>query len=170
LKLLLAGSLVVLAVSPATAQAGTDFSGTWMLETSSQPSVSSADTLIVRQSVVSTNPGAVAIKPFFKEISIERMVSGAAASEAYRIGVVGGLVSGVVGDPDAARYRRERVVWEGNTLIFDIESYNGPSRETGDWVERHEAWSLDQAGRLHIAIGSRSAAGASTVALVYRRQ
>ena len=58
----------------------------------------------------------------------------------------------------------------GNALVFDSGSYTGQRPETGTWTERREVWSLDDDGRLRLAITTRSSGdGSRDITLVYRR-
>jgi hypothetical protein len=111
------------------------------------------------------------MKPFFREITIDRQYENGTRSETYEIGVVGGVVSGLRedGSPSAPR-RHHAVKWDGNALVFESGSYTGKVRETGVWHERREVWSLDPNGRLHTVITTRGSAGVPrAVTLVYRR-
>ena len=109
--------------------------------------------------------------PFFKDITITRALPGGTRSEMYQIGVKGGTVSGLAaGSVDRPR-THYRVIWEEQALVLESGSYTGPVRESGEWVERREVWSLDSAVRLRLAIRTRRPVdGSTSVTLVYRRQ
>jgi hypothetical protein len=111
------------------------------------------------------------MKPSFKDITVARELANGTRSETYQIGIAGGTVPGRPdGSPDGLR-SHHRVEWEERTLVIENGSYTGPTRESGQWAERREVWSLDPGGRLRLAITTRSSVGASsTVVLVYRRQ
>ena len=148
------------------AQDGVDFTGRWILESPSSASAETPRALSVRQSLVTTSVRGEPMRPFFKDITIEREVEGSTRAETYQIGVVGGVV-GALGT--AARHYA--VKWDANVLVFESGSYTGQNSETGVWTERREAWSLDSDGRLHVVITTRSPRDAPrTVALVYRRR
>jgi hypothetical protein len=149
------------------AQDKPDFTGSWVLESGS----SGADipqSLLVSQSVVQTNV------PFTSDIAITRVLATSTHSETYLIGVVGGTTAGTVrGFPDRANGPQTHfaVRWDEQSLVIERGSYTGPSRETGDWSERREVWSLDSSLRLHLSISTRSSVdAATTVTLIYRRQ
>jgi hypothetical protein len=109
------------------------------------------------------------MNPFFKDITVVRELANGTSSETYQIGVVGGSLGGsVAGEFPSHHYG---VIWEKQILVIETGSYTGPTPESGQWTERREAWSLDPAGRLRLAITSRSSDSASSTAtLVYRRQ
>ena len=75
------------------------------------------------------------MKPFFKNITIEREIGGSTRAETHQIGVVGGVVGGT-SDSGTARSRwgrHEAVMWDANTLVFESGSYTGKGPETGVW-------------------------------------
>jgi hypothetical protein len=162
----LAVALSMLAGAFAQAQDGIDFTGRWILDSPSSTSAEAPRALSVRQSLATTNVRGEPMRPFFKDITIEREVAGSASAETYQIGVVGGVVGGL-----GTGGRHYAVKWEANVLVFENGSYTGQTPETGVWTERREAWSLDLDGRLHVVITTRSSSDAPrTVALVYRRR
>jgi hypothetical protein len=175
LILLAALWFVVLAVSVVaqlTAQDTPDFSGDWVLESAPQSAADIPKRLSVRQSLTRTNVRGEPMKPFFKDITVARELANGRRSETYQIGIAGGTVPGprTDGSADGPRTHR-RVEWEERTLVIENGSYTGPTRESGQWTERREVWSLDPGGRLRLAITTRSSVGASsTVTLLYRRQ
>jgi len=154
------------------AQEGVDFSGRWILESSSA-STETPRALSVRQSLATTNVRGEAMKPFFKDITIEREVEGSTRAEAHQIGVAGGVVEGTSGSGTLGRSwgRHEAVEWDAKTLVFVSGSYTGERPEAGVWSERREEWSLDAGGRLHVTITTRGSSDAPrTVAAVYQRE
>jgi hypothetical protein len=163
--------LTVLVGSSLVGQDGPDFTGRWILESPSQPSPDTPGAVSVRQSLVSTNVRGEPMRPFFKDITIERDVEGSTRSETYQIGVMGGVVSGLASGGKADRPQRHHAVsWDANALVFESGSYTGQSPENGVWAERREVWSFDSDGRLHVVITTRSSVDSpKTVALVYRR-
>jgi hypothetical protein len=74
--------------------------------------------------------------------------------------------------PGQDRWLFFRVVWEGETLIMERGSSDGPEPESGNWAARREEWTFDAAGRLRVTVTSRGSSGppTTTVVLVYRRQ
>ena len=155
------------------AQDGVDFTGRWILESPSSASAETARALSVRQSLVTTNIRGEPMRPFFKDIAIERQAEGGTRVETHQIGVVGGVVGGLTSTSGTAGSprRHHAVKWDANALVFESGSYTGQSPETGVWTERREAWSLDSDGRLHVVITTRGSSDAPrTVAVVYQRQ
>ena len=164
--------LIVVAVSvvvPLVAQDTPDFSGHWVLESASPSTADIPRALSVTMSLVRRNVRGEPMNPFFKDITVVRELASGTSSETYQIGVVGGSLGGSVAGEFPSRHYR--VIWEKQILVIETGSYTGPTPESGQWAERHEAWSLDPDGRLRLAITSRSSDSASrTVTLVYRRQ
>jgi hypothetical protein len=86
------------------------------------------------------------MKPSFKDITVARELANGTRSETYQIGIAGGTVPGRPdGSPDGLR-SHHRVEWEERTLVIENGSYTGPTRESGQWAERREVWSLDPGG------------------------
>ena len=163
--------LTLVVGAPLAAQGQPDFSGRWMLESPAQAAPDIPLALSVRQSLVRTNVRGEAMKPFFKDINVDREFESGTRSETHHIGVTGGVVPGARrdGTPDGPR-RHHAVKWDGNALVSEGGSYTGQTRETGVWTERREVWSLDLDNRLRVVITTRGSAGVSnTVSLVYRR-
>jgi len=148
------------------AQEKPDFSGSWILE-SGTSGTDVPQALSVSQSLARTNARGEPLQPFFKDITITRVLAGGTRSETYQIGIIGGGVSaGAIG-----QRTHHRVAWEEQALVIESGSYNGPVPESGDWAERREVWSLDSGVRLRLAITVRNSLDApKTVMLVYRRE
>jgi hypothetical protein len=106
------------------------------------------------------------MQPFFKDITVTRVLATGTRSETYQIGGVGGSVSvGFIGPRT-----HHRVAWEEQALVIESGSYTGLNPESGDWAERRQVWSLDSRVRFRMAITVRSSVDApKTVRLVYRR-
>lgn len=164
--------LVVLASTTRAAQDKPDFSGRWILETPAAFAADMPRALSIRQSLVRTTVRGEPMKPFVRDITVDREFESGTRSETFLIGVVGGIVPGLRedGSPNGAHVHTA-VGWEDNALAIERGSYTGPTPETGAWVERREVWSLEAHGRLRVAITTRSSVdGSKTVILVYRRQ
>ena len=163
--------LIVLASSSVPAQDSPDFTGRWILESPSQPAPDTPGALSVRQLLVSTNVRGEPMRPFFKDITIEREFESGTRSETHEIGVVGGVLPVLGADGRTSGPNLHHAVrWDANALVFESGSYTGQRPETGVWTERREVWSLDSNDRLHLMITTRSSVDAlRTVALVYRR-
>jgi hypothetical protein len=129
-----------------------DFSGSWIL-TASVGSAGGPESLSVKQTLVERNVRGEPMKPFFKEITITRRSDSRVASETFQIGAVGG---GVPGSGAGGVSTYHRVGWEDLALVIETATYTGLARETGNWSERREIWSLDSSGVLHVEITTRS--------------
>ena len=163
--------LVMLAAVVPAAQDQPDFSGRWVLADPGQPGPGIPRALSVRQSLVRTNVHGEPMKPFFKDIAIDRDFESETLSETYMIGIVGGFVPGLTerGEPNGPS-GHSKVAWDRNALVFESGSYTGQMPETGVWVERRETWSLEPDGRLRVTTTTRSSSDVSrTVTLIYRR-
>jgi hypothetical protein len=169
--LIMVGLTVLAATAPA-AQRMPDLSGQWVLQSTAPPVSDMPPALSIRQSLVRTNVRGAAVKPFFKDITIDREFASGTRTETFLIGVVGGVVPGtrVDGSPTGP-YIRTAVVWDGSALAIERRTYTGPTPEEGVWTERREEWSLKGADRLLVAVTSRSSvADPKTVTLMYRRE
>ncbi len=167
--------LSMLVAATVTAQDKPDFSGRWILETSSRAGPDVARSLTVRQPVVRTNVYGAPMPQFFKELSVERQFVTDVRTETYQIGVEGGIVGGVLpanrGTAPAVNASRTRfsVRWEDNRLVIDTGSYSGRTREAGPYTEHVEVWQLDVVDRLIVSITDRGSGIASTTkTLTYR--
>ena len=118
-----------------------------------------------------TNVRGEPMKPFFKDIAIDREYesgtrSGDARDRRHRR-------SGVwdsQGWRSAGPRGHHAVKWDQKALVFESGSYTGDSPGTGEWSERREVWSLQPDGRLQVAITTAgSAEKTTTVTLLYRR-
>jgi hypothetical protein len=154
------------------AQDKPDFSGSWALESGAQVAADIPQELSVTQTLVRANLRGEPMKPFYRDISVTRVLESGRRSETYHIGVVGGTVHGLAADGIATGPRtHHRVAWTEQSLVIESGSHTGSTPESGQWAERREVWSLEPNGRLRLAITTRSWIEASkTVILVYRRQ
>ena len=167
MRLDISGVVIVLTalVAPLQSQSQPDFSGAWALD--SAPAGDAPVTITVKQVLVRTNVRGVPVAPFFRQIVIAR----AGRTESYDIGAVGGSMSGIVGGALSPLRTHQRVAWEEQALVIESGSYTGGARETGDWSERRELWSIDSDGRLRVRISTRgSGIVSSDDTLIYRRQ
>src|SRR5580765_7958111 len=122
--------VVVSLTEPLAAQEKPDFSGSWILE-SGASGTDIPQALSVRQALVRTNVRGEPMQPFFKDITVTRVLASSTRSETYQIGVVGGSVSvGSIG-----QRTHHRVAWEEQALVIESGSYTGPVPESGDWAE-----------------------------------
>jgi hypothetical protein len=159
-------AVMVLLSAPLAAQEKPDFSGSWILE-SGTSGTDVPQALSVSQSLVRANVRGEPMQPFFKDITVTRVLASGTRSATYQIGIIGGSVS--VGS--LGQRTHHRVAWEEQALVIESGSYTGPVPESGDWAERREVWSLDSGVRRRLAITLRSSLDApKTVTLVYRRE
>ena len=164
-------ALVMLATVGVAAQDKPDFSGHWVLATPQQSDTDIPSALTIRQTFVRTTVTGEPMKPFFRDITIERQFATGTHSENHIIGVLGGAVFGF--RPDGTRdgpNAHHGVRWDGNALVFERGSYTGQRPESGVWTERRETWSLHADGHLRVVITARSSEiGSKNITLVYRR-
>lgn len=150
------------------AQDKPDFSGSWVLESAVQSDADVPRALAVTQSVSRTNIQGEPMMPFFTDITVTRTTQSGRRSETSMIGIVGGTMSG---SSNSTPHLHHRVVWEGESLVFETGSYTGGNLGTGVWAQRRETWALDSRGGLHVEIATRSSTEAEkAISLVYQRQ
>ena len=152
-------------VAPLLSQSQPDFSGTWTLDSARAGGVPA--TITVTQVLLRTGIRGEPIAPRFHQIVITRT----GRTESYDIGTISGSISSVVHGPAPPRRTHQRVAWEDPVLVIESGSYTGGVRETGEWTERRETWSIDFDGRLRIHVSTRGAGvPASETVLMYRRR
>lgn len=163
--------LLVLGTAGAAAQEKPDFSGRWVLTNPEHPGADIPLSLAVRQTLVRTTARGEPMKPFFREIAIERQFAAGTRSETHLIGVLGGTVPGIGVDGRLkGPTSHEAVRWDGNVLIFESGRHTGQRPETGVWTEHREDWALAADGRLRVVIATRSSSDdPKTYTLYYRR-
>jgi hypothetical protein len=167
-KLLLAfGSCLIASVCAVTvaAQRGTDFSGTWVLdETQVLPAPDIPQRLVVEQPLTTTNVRGEPMPPAYLTLEVKRYLGDVVQHDLYRIGLIGGTVSGLPGPSGGSRYE---VTWRFGFLWIYRETY-GP---LGANIRRRgETWQIDDLGRLVISIETREKdEAATTQTLAYRR-
>ena len=88
-------ALLLPAAAALAAQDKPDFSGRWVLEKPSQAGSDIPRALSVRQSLVRTNVRGEPMKPFFKDMAVEREFESGTYHETFPIGVVGGQAPGL---------------------------------------------------------------------------
>jgi hypothetical protein len=163
--------LVLLVAVTLAAQERPDFSGRWVLVSPEQSGPDTPRALSVRQSVVRTNVRGEPMKPFFRDIAVDREYESGTRSETSPIGIIGGVVPALREDGSSkGPHGHHAVTWDQDALIFETASYTGDTRGTGVWSERREVWSLHPDGRLRLAITTAGSVERSrTVTLTYRR-
>ena len=152
-----------------------DFSGEWVLVNASDARSEQPPALTVHQTITRTNVRGEPIKPFYSSITVERHFDKAAASDSHTfyIGTIGGTVPGlpVEGSLPQREWTTESVKWECDQLVIRTTRSSQPRHQPGPRSEHDEVWSLDEDGRLLIAISDRSPGSAPrTLNLVYERR
>jgi hypothetical protein len=135
-----------------------DFSGRWVLVSSTPSSTDAPHVLIVEQPVTRTDVRGKPIAPTYLRISIRRERASGVTNETQEIGVSGGVVGALVAATGQARGTSSRfeTAWRLNMLMF-LTATSGPDGpHTGGWSERSEIWSLDGVGQLRVEILSES--------------
>ena len=170
LTMLTFAASALLALGAAALQAGTDFTGRWVLR-SPAVAAEAAPVLVVEQPIATRNVRGEPMPPAYVQISIRRERGLDVITETYRIGVLGGSVGGLAGSGGCVPRTHHETVWEGDTLIFSGGIHTGDSWRTGEWTERREAWSLARDGTLLIEITIEgSATLRQTQRFIYARQ
>ena len=85
---------LVCPVAQVAAQDKPDFSGSWILESGAQAAGDIPQALSVSQVLVRTNVRGEPMKPFYKDITVTRVLESGTRSEMYQIGIMGGTVPG----------------------------------------------------------------------------
>lgn len=155
------------------ARQGTDFSGHWVLESKQQAGADTPVAITVEQSFVSSDARREPAAPLFNEITVAREFRSGTRSETFRIGLGGGTVPGISVEHGRSSdpYTHFSVGWDGPVLVFRTGTHTGMMRETGDWAEHEERWSLDSEGRLRVVIANRSSSSVLTTTTgLYRRR
>lgn len=156
------------------AQAGTDFSGRWVLDSAAPLSSDAVRVLVVEQPVMRTNIRGEPMPPSYLRITIRRERESGATTETHQIGISGGVVGGAIaatGERIRAPETHFETRWFDRSLIFlnRVDGPDGP--HTGQWSERQETWSLGPDGRLRVEIVSESADHQrNTSVSVFRRE
>lgn len=112
------------------------------------------------------------MKPFFRDLTIEREFESGTRSETYQIDAVGERAPDIRDDASRARQRTDHSIrWDGNSLVIQNGSYSTSTAPSGVRVEQREVWSLGPDDRLKVTITTRSSVDAPrTDTVTYRRQ
>ena len=166
LPLILASCLTAsVFAAPLTAQRGTDFSGTWVLdETQVRPAPDIPQRLVVQQPVITATTVGAPLPPAYLRLYVTRHLGDVVQQASYQIGLIGGTVGGLNGPPGGSRHE---VTWRGDSLWIYEERY-----ASGANIRRRgEMWRIDERGRLVIDIETRQKdEPAVTRTLAYRRE
>src|SRR5688572_22416383 len=149
MPLILASCLTALVfAAPLTAQRGTNFSGSWVLdETQVRPAPDIPQRLVVQQPVITaTTVGGAPLPPAYLRLYVTRYLGDAVQQDSYQIGLIGGTVGGLNGPPGGSR---REVTWRGDSLWIYEERY---ASSGGNIRRRGEMWRIDERGRLVIEI------------------
>jgi hypothetical protein len=166
--------LVVVLLAGGASQKPTepDFSGEWVLVTTTGSVSNPARALGVRQTITSTTRRGGPMKPYYSDLRIERQFDAGAVTESYKIGLISGSVSGTASGATSPQNDRTVVAvkWQGNDLTITTGRYSGSSEQPGPYTEHQEIWSLDANGRLSIRTTDESTGAAvARATVVYQR-
>src|SRR5689334_13747803 len=76
-------------------QTGTDFSGSWVLESADAPRASAVpDRIVVEQPITTTNMRGGSMPPAYLYLKVERHFADRIQTDNYTIGVIGGVAGG----------------------------------------------------------------------------
>jgi hypothetical protein len=127
----------------------------------------------VEQTIVRSNVRGEPVQPFVSALTVARERLDGKEWATYKVGIVGGTVSGVDsgGRYRQHRYSHHRTVWEGSSLVMEEGTSSGQEPRRGDSTERREVWTLDDRGQLNVVITTRGSTTDTTrLTLVYRRE
>ena len=167
---------IVLALLPGSivAQEKPDFSGEWVLVTTTNSALNSAAELTVRQSFGRTSVLGVPMDVPLITLTLARHFPSGSRSETYTVGTIGGTVAGEAAGQARDSPRPETRFsskWDGDRLVITTASYRGSPREFEPDTEYEEAWWLDPQDRLVIRVAERLSGGESMSATVtYQRR
>jgi hypothetical protein len=161
----------------AAGQTQPDFSGRWVLVDPVDAPTNIPRALVVQQPIVRTNVYGAPMAPAFLSITIERHFVDEIRTDTYRIGVLGGVISGVIGRPSdgvapkPVPQTKFFVRWEGDRLVMETGNYSGSTPEDGPYAERVEIWQLDSKATLRVTTTNRGSGIATTTSTTtYRRE
>jgi hypothetical protein len=160
---------LVLAVSsagPLSAQSQPELSGRWVLESQTGAAADVPRAISVRQSLVRTMERGP-MKPFVRDLTIEREFESGTRVESYQIGAAGVSIPSLTKDSNVSGVPIDASVhWEGRSLV--IETTAAEPASTG---ERREVWATNPDGDLTLTVSRRFRADpATTESYIYRRQ
>ena len=164
------GLLISLTAGTTSAQEKPDFTGRWVLVTSTDGATNVASAMSVRQWFEHT--ASVRGVPIgLPNIEIDRQFQTGVRSESHQIGVEGGMTT-VSAGVNVPRVRtRYAVKWDGDRLVVETGRYSGPTQESGRYSEHDEVWSLDKKGRLVLTVTDRgSGTEPRTTQLIYGKR
>jgi hypothetical protein len=137
------------------AQDQPNFSGRWILVSSTVADPGAARSLSIRQPVKTTNALGAPIAPYFLDLIVEREYADRVTTETHTIGVGGGLVGGVAGG--GVSYKSTfSVRWEGDSLVMERWSYPNEAPDAQPSSVHREEWHLDSRGMLVVSVTDRS--------------
>lgn len=161
-SLALAACLSVTFLAGLDAQTGTDFSGTWVLETADSATV--PQRLVVQQPVTTTNARGAPMPPAYLWLTVERWFRNGVQKDSYQIGVIGGVVGGLprLDGTTPSPSQQWSVTWQGKALR--MESATAAPR-----TRRVEVWQLDEKARLVVTISRTQEDQVQAQTAMYRR-
>ena len=160
--------LAALALSVnAAAQDLPDFSGEWVLQSSSAPDPRTAAALTVRQSFQRQLRFGTSFDPPLIAIIVERRFTGGSSDSARYVVATAGGVSGLSGLQDSST--RVLTWWDEERLVIDTSEFSGSTPDPFRAAARTEEWMLGQ-DALVITVTDRGPGKTpSTTTLTYRR-
>jgi hypothetical protein len=158
-------------LGPLEAQGPSQLLGRWILEAGQEAVSVAPQAVAVRQSLTRTMERGP-MKPFFKDVTIEREFATGIRSETYQIGVAGERVPSVNKEGTANRRLIDHSVrFEGQSLIIESGSEISKTPESNGRPERREVWQVEPDGRLKLTITTRTSNDSpKTDTFMYRRQ
>jgi hypothetical protein len=153
-----------------SAQRGTDFSGSWVLEDGTAAAADTPTRLTVRQPITNTTVRGDLMPPAYLTLAVTRHFADKVEEATYRIGTMGGVVGGL---PDrgatpsgrASMSREWSVRWREQALWMEEWTLTA-GVVTG---ARTEVWRLDERGRLIVTLEIREGEKTDRRTLAYRR-
>jgi hypothetical protein len=112
------------------------------------------------------------MKPFFRDVTIDREFETGTHSETYQVGPAGEIIPALVGNASASRALSDRLVhWDGRTFVMESGS-SIVNSVSGDVLrQNHEVWSAEPDGRIKLTITTRTSTEPPTTAIfMYRSQ
>jgi hypothetical protein len=165
-----AGIIVASTVLVTAAQVPSDLSGRWVLEAGQKAASDTPRAVSVRQSLVRTMERGP-MKPFFRDLIIEREFETGTRTETFQIGAAGETVPVFdTNKPTDPHSTGRSVHWHGNALV--IEGGSEPANTANATPpEQRETWSIEPDGRLKLSLTMRTSGETSrTDSFMYRRQ
>lgn len=144
-----------------------DFSGEWMLVSSTAPSADVVTALNIRQPITDQTVQGTPMPPAYFELLVERRSTRGVQREKYAIGVVSGTVAGT---RSTEIEERGSVNWAGDRLVIVTSGWFGSGASRRLVSERSETWQIESGNTLVIAITEKIGQRETRTILRYRRR